>query len=177
MVIGMEGKNIRQVECETNTSIKVLKRGHTRFNEDAKVTILGSEQNCKKALCIIHANLDKKISQVLATTETITIPNQMVGRVIGKGGLILNAIEKLSGAQVEIERKGLGAQRNCKMTGMAEEIEKAKEWIQRAIKGVDVVQKATLATMVKFEEKASLAEIMAKLEEMGFLVFPVVDEK
>ena len=47
--------------------------------------------------------------QHLATTETVIIPNrQMAGKVIGKGGLTRNAIEKLSGAQVKIEdREGL----------------------------------------------------------------------
>ena len=173
MVIGGDGKNIRQVESETNTIIKVNQHSRAKLTRNAKVIIEGSEQNCKKALFIILENLKKKISQYLATTETIPIPNQkMAGRVIGKGGSTRNAIEKLSGARVNIEeREGLQAlldnSRICKITGMAEQIEHAKELIQEAMQGVDIVQKATFA--------AKMVTLMKHFEGMGF-EFPDIDE-
>jgi len=173
MVIGKDGKNIRQVESETNTIIKVDQPSYARLSQNAQVIIVGSEQNCKKALCIILENLRKKISQQLATTETMTIPGQMAGRVIGKGGSTLSAIEKLTGARVNIEkREGLEAllddSRICKITGMAEEIKEAKELIQEAMQGVDIAQRATFV--------AIMVTLMKKFKEMGF-EFPDVDEK
>jgi len=173
MVIGRDGKNIRQVESETNTIIKVDQPSYAQLSQNAQVIIVGSEQNCKKALCIILENLRKKISQQLATTETMTIPGQMAGRVIGKGGSTLNAIEKLTGARVNIEkREGLEAllddSRICKITGMAEEIKEAKELILKAMLGVDIVQKANFA--------AIMVILMKHFEKMGF-EFPGIDEK
>ena len=166
MVIGRDGKNIRQVESETNTSIKVDQPGHARLSQNAQVSIVGSEQNCKKALYIILENLGKKISQHFATTETMTIPGQMAGRVIGKGGSTLNAIEKLTGARVNIEKR-LDDSRSCKITGMAEQIKEAKDLILKAMQGVDIVQKATVA--------ANMVTLMKHFEGMGF-EFPDVDE-
>ena len=165
MVIGREGKNIAQVQSETNTIIKVDQPSHAQLGQNTRVIIVGSEQNCKKALCRILENLKKKIFQQLATTETMTIPGQMAGKVIGKGGSTLNAIEKLSGARVNIEkREGLEAllddSRICKITGMAEEIKEARELILKAMQGVDVVQKATFA--------AIMVTLMKYFEEMGF---------
>ena len=168
MVIGKEGKNIRQVESETNTSIKVIERSEqAQLSRNTTVAIIGSEENCKRALYIILENLRRKIFQQLATTETIQIPNHLVGRVIGKGGSTCNAIEKLSGARVKVEnREDLGLEsllddsRTCKITGMAEHIEEAKELIKRAMQGADIVQEATFA--------AIMVKLTKLFEEMGF---------
>ena len=174
MVIGRDGKNIRQVESETNTSIKVDQPSYAQLSQNARVIIVGSEHNCKKALCIILENLRKKISQQLATTKTMTIPGHKAGRVIGKGGSTLNAIEKLTGARVNIEkREGLEAllddSRICKITGMAEEIKEAEELIQEAMQGEDIVQKATFV--------AIMVMLMKQFKEMPGYEFPDVDEK
>ena len=168
MVIGKDGKNIRQVESETNTSIKVIERSEqAQLSQNTTVVIIGSEENCKKALYIILENLRRKIFQHLATSETIQIPNHLVGRVIGKGGSTCNAIEKLSGARVKVENKeDLGLEsllddsRTCKITGMAKHIEEAKELIKRAMQGADIVQEATFA--------AIMVKLIKYFEEMGF---------
>ena len=168
MVIGKEGKNIRQVESETNTIIKVVERSElAQLSRNTTVAIIGSEENCKRALYIILQNLRRKIFQHLATTETIKIPNHLVGRVIGKGGSTCNAIEKLSGARVKVEnREDLGLEsllddsRICKITGMAEHIEEAKELIKRAMLGADIVQEATFA--------AVMVKLIKLFREMGF---------
>ena len=79
MMIGKDGKNIRQVESETNTSIKVIERSEqAQLSRNTTVAIIGSEENCKRALYIILENLRRKIFQQLATTETIQIPNHLV---------------------------------------------------------------------------------------------------
>ena len=168
MVIGKEGKNIRQVESETNTSIKVIEPfQQAQLSRNTTVAIIGSEENCKRALYIILANLRRKIFQQLATTETIQIPNHLVGRVIGKGGSTCNAIEKLSGARVKVENREdhgleslLDDSRTCKITGMAKNIEEAKELIKRAMQGANIVQQATFA--------AIMVKLIKYFEEMGF---------
>ena len=92
----------------------------------------------------------------------------MAGKVIGKGGLTRNAIEKLSGAQVKIEdREGLESflddSKICKITGMAEDVEKAKELIERAMQGADIVREATVAALV-----VTVLKLMKHFEEKGF---------
>ena len=169
LVIGREGKNIKQVESETNTSINVKRPGHAQLTQNATIVIIGSEENCNRAVYIILQNLSRKMLQHLATTETVIIPNRhMAGKVIGKGGLTRNAIEKLSGAQVKIEdREGLESflddSKICKITGMAEEVEKAKELIERAMQGADIVQEATVAALV-----FTVLKLMKHFEEKGF---------
>ena len=174
MVIGREGKNIRQVESETNTIIKVEKSGYARLTQNGTVDIKGSEENCKRALCIILQNLRRKMVQHLATTETITIPNLLVGRVIGKGGSTCSAIENISGARVRIESREdqglesyLDDSRTCKITGMAEQVEEAKDLIKSAMQGADIVRVAAFA--------AIMFKLMKHFEEMGFQ-FPDVDK-
>ena len=166
LVIGREGKNIRQVESETNTSITVDRSSYARLTQNATVAIIGSEENCKRALCIILQNLKRKMLQHLATTETIKIPNQLVGRVIGKGGSTCSAIESLSGARVKIDnREGLGLEsflddsRSCKITGMAEQVKDAIDLIESAMQGADIVRATFTAIMVK---------LMKHFEEIGF---------
>ena len=169
MVIGREGKNIRQVESETNTSINVKRAGYAPLSQNATVVIIGSEENCNRAVYIILQNLSRKMFQHLATTEKMIIPNRkMAGMVIGKHGLTRNAIEKLSGAQVKIEdREGLESflddSKICKITGMAEDVEEAKELIERAMQGADIVREATVAALV-----VTVLKLMKHFEEKGF---------
>ena len=97
----------------------------------------------------------------------------ILGTVIGKGGSTCNAIEKLTGARVNIEKREgwealLDDSRICKITGMAEGIKEAKELILKAILGVDIVQKANFAVIMVI--------LMKHFEKMGF-EFPDVDEK
>ena len=164
LVIGREGKNIRQVESETNTSITVDRSSYARLTQNATVAIIGSEENCKRALCIILQNLKRKMLQHLATTETIKIPNQLVGKVIGIGGSTCSAIESLSGARVKIEDLGLESfldgSRSCKITGMAEQVKDAKDLIESAMQGADIVRVATFT--------AIMDKLMKHFEEIGF---------
>ena len=170
-MIGREGKNITRVESETNTSINVKGPGNAQSTQNATIVIIGSKENCNRAVHIILQNLSRKMFQHLATTETVIIPNrQKAGKVIGKGGSTRNAIEKLSGAQVRIEdREGLESYNDnskiCKITGMAEEVEKARELIDRAMQGADnhIVQEATVAASM-----ATVLKLMKPFEEKGF---------
>ena len=57
--------------------------------------------------------------------------------------------------------------RICKITGMAEEINEAKDLILKAMQGVDIVQRANLA--------AIMVILVKHFEKMGF-EFPGIDE-
>ena len=162
LVVGKEGKNVQEVERETNTSINIK----SASSGNGKGVIIGSEENCKRALLLILTNLERRISQQLATTETIAIPNrEAAGRVIGKKGCNKKAIEALSGAKIKIiEIEGIASllsdERQCKITGSAKQIEQAKELIEDAMGGVDVAGAAFFAAM--------FVKLASHFREMGF---------
>ncbi len=153
-MIGNKGKNVLEVERKTNTIIKVPSNLHSSSGRVAG-TITGSEENCRRAAIMIVEKLKRRVAMHTATSVTIEIPGSMVGRIIGKNGATVRAIESLSGAQkVEISPRSQGLEaflnpsRKCTITGTAEEIEKAKELIQQVLDGEDIVTNATLAALL-----------------------------
>lgn len=156
-IIGKDGKNLRDVESQTNSKI-LVRRNEQDKTANTKVLIVGEKENCEKALNLMAQNVHRKIALHTATTDTVIIPGHLCGKVIGKGGANVRAIQTLTGARVQIERKegldallDLGGPRKCEIKGSPEQIEKAKELIDKAQKGEDIAQAAFLAAfMVKF---------------------------
>ena len=156
LIIGKDGKNRRDVESQTSTNIIVHKNEQDK-TANTQVLICGKKENCEKALHLIAQNVLRKISLQTATTDTIMIPSRLCGKVIGKNGATVRAIENLSGTSVQIKNKeGLDAfldpdgPRKCEIKGSPEQIEKAKELIDMAQKGEDIAQAAFFAAcMVK----------------------------
>ena len=154
LVIGSGGKNIREVERLTNTSIKVDRGLGLLGGGNRRVTVLGSEENCKKALLIILKNIEKRVDEHTAGAKTISIPESCVGRVIGKRGTTINTIRSISGAQdikIDDKEKGfeglLQTERKCHIHGSEEAMEKAEKLIGLAMTGEDIVAGATLAAI------------------------------
>ena len=153
-IIGKDGKNLRDVESQTNTKIVVHKNEHDK-TANTNVLILGKKENREKALILIAQNVHRKIALHTATTDTVMIPGHLCGKVIGRGGANVQAIQNLTGARIQIERKeGLDAildrdgPRKCEIKGSPEQIEKAKELIDMAQKGVDIAETAFIAAFV-----------------------------
>ncbi len=155
LVIGTGGKNIREVERLTNTIIKVDRGSGLLGGENRRVSVVGSEENCKKALLMILRNVQKRVSEYTAGAKTISVPENCVGRVIGKGGTTISTIKSISGAQeikIEDRKPGLEAllpfaERKCNIHGSEEAIEKAEKLIRLAIIGEDIVAGATFAAI------------------------------
>ena len=154
LVIGTGGKNIREVERLTNTIIKVDRGSGLLGGENRRVLVVGSEENCKKALLIILKNVKKRVDEHTAGVKTISVPGNYVGRVIGKGGATISTIKSISGVQdikFDDKKTGLEAvlqtERNCHIHGSEEAIEKAEKLIRLAIIGEDIVAGATFAAI------------------------------
>ena len=108
--------------------------------------------------------LNEKICRLHAIEETMTVPNALVGRVIGNEGSTKKAIEKLSGAKVKIDQedKGLALRllvRDAKITikGSKEQIDRAKQLIERAQCGDNIVLLQNVLT-----------EVFQVMKAMGF---------
>ena len=143
LLVGRDGKNIQEVQDETNTSIKVPpKRKNADISENVPVAIVGSEENKKKALLLMLQNLKQRIEKRISTSETIVIPNsKLAGLVIGKSGSNRRMVEQMSGAKLRIDNPEAGSlekERKCVIRGTAEQIEEAKELVKLAMKGVDI---------------------------------------
>ena len=110
LVIGAGGKNIREVERLTNTSIKVDGGGVGLYGGgNRKVRVLGSEENCKKALLLILKKVERRVDEHMAGAKTISVPGRCVGKIIGKGGATISTIKSLSGAHdIKFDEKKTG---------------------------------------------------------------------
>lgn len=154
-IIGKDGKNRRDVESKTGTRIKVLKNEQDS-TANTKVAILGDKESCERALLLIVQNIRRKTALHTATTEIIKIAN--AGKVIGKKGANVQAIQNLTGTRINIEkRQGLEAflepnsPVNCEITGSSDQIERAKELIQLSLDGDDIAHAAITAVfMLRF---------------------------
>lgn len=98
-VIGRGGEVVRRIEEETNTRIDLkedrLKKG------DKVATIRGSPDAVLDAEAYIHRIIAK---QPVTYHETIFIPHDFVGRVIGKNGDIVHRIADSTETKIDVAR-------------------------------------------------------------------------
>ena len=164
LIIGTEGTNIHDIQNTTHTTIKVY---HNRSlpTSNATALITGSKKNCEEALMLMCKKLNEKICRLHAIEEMITVPDSLVGRIIGIDGSTRRAIEKLSGAKVKIDHGDRGLLENrlfpsdAKVTikGSQEHIDRAKQLIERAQRGDNIVVMQNVLT-----------EVFKVMKAMGF---------
>ena len=154
LVIGTGGKNIHEVEQLTNTIIHVDRGSGLLGGGNRQVLVIGSEENCKKALLIILKNVERRVDEHFEGIKMISVPESCVGRIIGKGGATIAAIKSISGAQYikfDNRKTGLEAmlqtERKCYIYGSEEAMEKAEKLIRLAMTGKDIVAGATFAAI------------------------------
>ena len=167
LIIGRDGQNIREVQDATSTKIHIDRRGYGGLHENRRAKIVGKKVDCNRALLMILENLNRKIARYVAATETMIIPNRIQrGKIIGRKGSTRYAIESLSGAHLKIDpliegpEAFLDETATCRITGSAEQIEKAKFLIKEAMQGKDVARMATFV--------AVLSMVMKELEKHDF---------
>ena len=119
---------------------------------------------------MILNRLKKRVDLHTAKVETVQISKDKVGLVIGRGGQTINAIRTLSGVvdiKIDDQASGLSAFSlfapvtcTCTITGSEKDIEKAKQLVDLAAKGGNIVVGATLAALI-----ADLANLGVEVEE------------
>ena len=51
-----------------------------------------------------------------ATSRTIQVPNEMVGKIIGKGGATIRQLQDLSGAHADVAKQTVLGEQHCRAT-------------------------------------------------------------
>lgn len=102
----------------------------------------------------------------MVTTENFSVPDRMVGLVIGKGGENLSGIQADSGVKIQFAPDSGGLpERNCTLTGSQEGICKAKELISRIIdKGQG------LPDAMSMGDSAVMEEVMIPGNKVGLVI-------
>ena len=67
--------------------------------QNRRIVVVGSEENCKKTLLIILKNVKRQVIEHIAGVKTISVRNNCVGKIIGKGGATISTIKSISGVQ------------------------------------------------------------------------------
>ena len=159
LLIGTEGATIREIRDKTHTTIKI---SHNRYlpTSNATALIIGSKENCENALILMCQKLNEKICRLHAIEETISVPSDSRRRIIGSEGRNIRAIETLSGATVKIGPEDLLSRLSdakIVIKGSEEQINRAKQLIERAQRGESIWLLQTVLT-----------EVFQVMKEMGF---------
>lgn len=98
VVIGRGGSNIKQIQEETVTKINF---GDEKDESERVCEIRGSPESVEKACFMIRSII---ANQPLIITSELFVPQQAVGRIIGKNGTVIRSISTQSSARINVDR-------------------------------------------------------------------------
>uniref|UniRef100_H3BDU8 Tudor and KH domain containing n=1 Tax=Latimeria chalumnae TaxID=7897 RepID=H3BDU8_LATCH len=130
-IIGRQGAIIKQLRRETGACIDIeAQESEGEESEPDRVLLIrGAPVQVCRAKMAIHQILTDSV-QIL---EHFHVPQQSVGRIIGRGGEVIRAICRESGAKVACEKETgdhrLALERLITLTGTKKEVEVAKKLI------------------------------------------------
>ncbi|CBY21364.1 unnamed protein product [Oikopleura dioica] len=112
-IIGSRGTHIRNISRIAGASIRIhaLEGENADADRDAKarVTIVGVPESQWKAQFCIFDKLKQEGwfgNEEGRLTTQITIPGKLVGRIIGKGGVNVRELQRITSSEVTIPRQG-----------------------------------------------------------------------
>ena len=80
----------------------------------------------------------KEVVRKSKKVTKMSVPSNAIGRVIGRGGSNINAIQELSGAHIEVEKQSKGqGDRTILIKGSADATRLANQWISAIIASPD----------------------------------------
>lgn len=140
-LIGKDGGNIRQMESASGAQVNVpgeCEPGTTARN----ITIRGSVESVQYCKQLLEQKVREDGGNPEAPTgDTVTkvtyIPNDHVGRVIGRGGTTIRQIQELSGAHMDIAKECRPGefQREVTVTGTPAQVQQCEDLIQKKVAG------------------------------------------
>jgi polyribonucleotide nucleotidyltransferase len=95
-IIGQRGADIRDIRVTSRTRINIPNTGEPRM-----VTVTGSTEGVAQAIEMLTARMEE-LAVDYESTETIEVPSELMGAVIGRHGVTINAIRDTTRAVVKI---------------------------------------------------------------------------
>jgi len=127
-IIGKAGSTIAELQLKSGANIKIDQKKSAGLAQQ-KVAISGTPEAVRKAksliLLLTGAGDDEAEKRVLS------VPQAVVGLIVGKAGASIKAIQEETGAKVQIDQAGPeGQPRNVTITGTSQAVAKAKSRIE-----------------------------------------------
>ena len=131
-LIGKQGETIRQVQQSTGTKVQI---DHSSVGEFKKVTLLGKSTDALEAAKL-------QIRQIVAedaageSQHSVDCPHGIVGRIIGRGGETIRALQQASQAHIVVDQNyPEGEPRKINVSGKPDAVERAVKMISELIQG------------------------------------------
>lgn len=140
-LIGKEGSSIRQLEAMTGCQVTVPAECEPNSTQ-RNITLRGSQESVKHCKQLLEQKIredggDTAMAGGDSMTRITYIPNDHVGRVIGRGGSTIRQIQELSGAHMDIAKECRPGeyQREVTVTGTQAQIDQCEDLIRKKVAG------------------------------------------
>ena len=156
-VIGRQGNKVKELEKQTSTRIRF------REAKDGKVAMVtGQTDNVEKAKeAIVMMIKEKNVKKQVKNVEVV-VPSFAIGRLIGKQGQNISAMQKESGARITVDNsRGNGTTRMCTVSGSSEQVARGVSLVQQCVSEAEAAQQRS-----KLNRKLKGDNIMMKTAQM-----------
>eukprot|EP00884_Botryococcus_braunii_P023070 jgi/Botrbrau1/9447/Bobra.0252s0069.2 len=135
-LIGKSGETIKALQYSTHTKVQI---DHQAGGDLKKVSIMS---NSKDALAAARAQIDKIVNSdepvagIGEVSKSVECPPGIVGRIIGRGGETIRALQQASMAHIVVDQNfPEGQPRIVNIKGRTDAVERATKMVQELIQG------------------------------------------
>ncbi|CAH1376311.1 unnamed protein product [Tenebrio molitor] len=147
VLIGRSGKNIQLIQEQSNTRITFRE---CEGQLDTICVIRGTVEGCNIAENLVQEFI---INQPVLECEDMFVPQQCVGRIIGRDGDRIREISCMSGAKVTVDNNKTTTSRRVTIKGTREQIAVAKSLIDEVVEQSQKAQVQIDASLAKREPR------------------------
>lgn len=142
LLIGKGGQTIRQMQLRTGCSIQVQRDADADPNSNVRdVTLAGTPEQVQLGRSEIERLVEAQATGQKAVpidvpgmvTRVITVPNSMVGIVIGRGGETIKGIQARTGARVQVSKDATAPEREITLSGNDQAVGYAQHEIDQLV--------------------------------------------
>ncbi len=135
-LIGKSGETIKALQYSTHTKVQI---DHQAGGDMKKVSIMS---NSKDAIVAAKAQIDKIVNSdepvagIGESSKSVECPPGIVGRIIGRGGETIRALQQASMAHIVVDQNfPEGQPRIVNIKGRSDAVERATKMVQELIQG------------------------------------------
>ena len=130
-LIGKGGETIKSLQYSTGTKVQI---DHQHPGDMKRVTVMSASREA-------NDNAKRQIEQIVADestdhSRTVDCPQGIVGRIIGRGGETIRALQQASQAHIVVDQNFPDGQpRKVIVSGRADAVDRAEKMIRELITG------------------------------------------